>query len=249
MLAWGLVYLSIVYGVHETIERCSAPHTILILGCPVLYAAYPHIERAWTTIDPSFAAHSEGRRSYAISNFIKALLLFLYVPAAIETLLGAMWFHSWNTRHVHNLSALYCVPDFVSLFRVNRMARSTIVHHLFVVGFTVFNFTIDYTRRSVARGVVVYACFSTFAYLVNAALANRYMSLPGRRFLKLSAPALYGISLVCNWTYQLLIVWNGLQVSPAKYGIYAIAMSCLVYDDFILERWLIRNALKPNDYN
>lgn len=247
MIGWIFVYVSIELILGKAIDACSVPYAILICGCPLLHVAYPWVERTWTKIDPSFAGHADYQRQYAISNLIKALLLFFYVPAAIETLVNAVWFDEWNTRRVHNLSALYCIPDFVSLFRVARMARSTVVHHLFVVGFTILNFFVDYSTHSAARGVVVYACFSTFAYLVNAKLANRYMALPYRRFLTLAAPALYGLSLVCNWTYQILIVWKGLRVSPVKYAMYAVAVSCLVYDDVVLERWLIYNALKPVD--
>uniref|UniRef100_A0A7S4F235 Uncharacterized protein n=1 Tax=Chrysotila carterae TaxID=13221 RepID=A0A7S4F235_CHRCT len=83
----------------------------------------------------------------------------------------------WNTQRIRNLGVLYAIPDFVSLFLVSRMAFSTKLHHVCVVVFMVANLFNDYSDDGVGRALVVYAVFSTFAYLVNLLLASRFLQV------------------------------------------------------------------------
>ena len=68
---------------------------------------------------------------------------------------------------------LYAVLDFVSLLLVKRLSWSTIIHHVCVCVFNVVSISNDYAEENVCRLLVVYAVFSTFAYLVNLLLASR----------------------------------------------------------------------------
>jgi len=82
----------------------------------------------------------------------------------------------WRTTSIRNLGVLYAIPDTVSLLLVERMALTTRIHHLCVIVFMVINLFNDYSERNVWRALVVYAVFSTFAYLVNLLLASRFLA-------------------------------------------------------------------------
>ena len=103
-------------------------------------------------------------------------MLLSYTPVAARTLYLGMVNDEWRTTSIRNLGVLYAIPDTVSLLLVERMALTTRIHHLCVIVFMVINLFNDYSERNVWRALVVYAVFSTFAYLVNLLLASRFLA-------------------------------------------------------------------------
>ena len=184
---------------------------------------------------------TESRRMYTVSNLVKAFALAVYTPFAARTLWLAICDNVWDTDLIQRLSVLYAVPDFLSLLLVRRMSMPTIVHHLFVVAFTCANTQVDYTTDTVCRGIVVYACFSTFSYSVNALLGFRFIYTELSYLSALSA-AVYGTCLSINWAYQVYFVSIRFSVAPRTMLLYALSLTAIVYDDIVLFRWLIRNA-------
>jgi len=151
----------------------------------------------------------------------------------------------WENGRIRNLGVLYAIPDFVSLFLVSRMTITTKAHHVCVVIFMVYNLYTDYEELSVARALVVYGVFSTFAYLVNLLLASRFLKIGTVASLCMSlvALAVYSSCLAINWVWQTRFLSNLWWTKPS-YGIY-IYLSCIsmvVYDDVILVRWLWTNV-------
>ena len=104
-------------------------------------------------------------------------MLLSYTPVAARTLYLGMVNDEWRTTSIRNLGVLYAIPDTVSLLLVERMALTTRIHHLCVIVFMVINLFNDYSERNVWRALVVYAVFSTFAYLVNLLLASRFLAV------------------------------------------------------------------------
>lgn len=149
---------------------------------------------------------------------------------------------------------LYAVPDAVSLLVVKRMANTTKVHHVIVVFFMVVNLCITYEdEHSVSRALVVYAIFSTFAYLVNLLLASRFIPVSPSVSLgmSLTALAVYAACLMFNWAWQVKfltpLVVNRSATSELGLWTYIALILLVVRDDVVLVRWLWDNAHKKNE--
>mmetsp|Transcript_3069 Transcript_3069/g.8799 ORF Transcript_3069/g.8799 Transcript_3069/m.8799 type:complete len:351 (+) Transcript_3069:592-1644(+) len=127
-------------------------------------------------VSTSYAAIPDAKKFYVLSNLVKAAVLLSYTPVAARTLYLGMVNDEWRTTSIRNLGVLYAIPDTVSLLLVERMALTTRIHHLCVIVFMVINLFNDYSERNVWRALVVYAVFSTFAYLVNLLLASRFLA-------------------------------------------------------------------------
>ena len=99
------------------------------------------------------------------------------------------------------------------------------------------------------RALVVYAVFSTFAYLVNLLLATRFLPVSPALSLVLSslALAIYASCLAVNWGWQLRFLGRLVSAGPsplhaAAIGVYCLLISLVVRDDVVLVRWLYKNA-------
>ena len=171
-------------------------------------------------------------------------MLLSYTPVAARTLYLGMVNDEWRTTSIRNLGVLYAIPDTVSLLLVERMALTTRIHHLCVIVFMVINLFNDYSERNVWRALVVYAVFSTFAYLVNLLLASRFLAVHPSLSCWLSAGALviYTSCLAANWAWQVHYL-TGLWVDTRAYSIlaYVGVILLVVWDDVVLVKWLVGN--------
>ena len=112
-----------------------------------------HFMKAYSA---SYDAIADDKKFYVLSNLIKSAVLLAYTPSCVYTLYRAMALDEWSTPRIRNMGVLYAIPDTVSLLLVTRMAWSTRVHHLCVVGFMVVNLFVTYEEVTVARALVVY---------------------------------------------------------------------------------------------
>merc|ERR1712137_329454 len=151
---------------------------------------------------------------------------------------------NWQTTRIQNLGTLYTIPDFVSLILVRRMATTTIVHHIAVCIFNVFNVMNDYKQENICRLVVIYAIFSTFAYLVNLLLASRFLGIPKgvSKYFFLIALLIYVSCCGINWAWQLRYSYR-LFTHFFHWSIivYMSMLGMVVYDDIVLIKWLVLN--------
>ena len=198
-------------------------------------AGYRAFDRLFEAHAPTFRTLSHDKRMYAVSNATKAAALLLYTPMAALSLKRALWDDWWQTSAIHALAVLYATPDGVSLVLVRRMARTTVAHHVLVLVFAALIVAQDMDVGLWRRGVVVYACCSTFAYPVNWLLATRFFR-PSRLLRKATA-ALYVGLLAANWSWQ---VGHVLRLPAQIGGLYAASFAAIVYDDLVLCRWLLR---------
>ena len=90
------------------------------------------------------------KKKYILSNLIKSGLLFVYTPTAVYILYDTMYNDNWNNLKIKNMGSLYAIPDFVSLFMVKNMSRSTKIHHILVVIFYLSNLMNDYNKLRAA---------------------------------------------------------------------------------------------------
>lgn len=179
------------------------------------------------------------RQRYAKANLTKAVLLAAYTPWALRVLWDGVVHDAWSNQVIHRLSILYATPDAVSLFLVRRMSRTTTAHHLFVLAFVIVSLNNDYSRDNACRSIVVYACFSTFSYAVNALLGMRFVAttIPAACFD--GAAFVYAACMGLNWTFQLTYMASRLTRWTLVHG---SAISIIMVDDIVLLRWLLTRS-------
>lgn len=206
---------------------------------------------SWTRIDylqkqsTSYQKIPEDKKFYVLSNLIKSAVLASITPFALIMLHEAMVQDIWLTNKIRNLGCIYAIPDFVSMILVRRMKWTTIAHHTIVCLFNFASIHNDYAKENVCRLIVVYAIFSTFAYLVNLLLASRFLNVSPNLSFQLSIGALliYASCCAINWSWQVYYINRLYQVNPGwPLYLYCVLICFVVMDDCVLNKWLCHNA-------
>ena len=236
------------------VVSARAHFAVFAVGTYVVFSSYFVADYFLARQSTSYARIPDDKKFYVLSNLIKSAVLTAYTPQAAYLLYQAIHLDEWSTPRIRSLGVLYAIPDFVSLFLVQRMALTTKAHHVCVVIFMVINLYNDYAHENVCRALVVYAVFSTFAYLVNLLLASRFLPVKPRMSLAMSAVALvvYTSCLAINWMWQVGFVaslhsrkWaDGDAHAVGAIYAYLAAISMVVYDDVVLTKWLLANCKK-----
>jgi len=227
------------------VDGATAHLAVFAVGAYIVFSSYFVCDYVMSRRSTSYGSIPDDKKFYVLSNLIKSAVLFSYCPLAVQCLYQALVLDVWSTARIRNLSVLYAIPDFVSLFLVSRMSITTKLHHICVVLFMLHTLSTDFDEESVARALVVYAVFSTFAYLVNLLLASRFLQIgtAASLFMSIVALGLYAGCLGINWTWQVRFLWDLWWRRPSV-GIYVYCsfMSMVVYDDVVLVRWLWSNV-------
>ena len=236
------------------VVSARAHFAVFAVGTYVVFSSYFVADYFLARQSTSYARIPDDKKFYVLSNLIKSAVLTAYTPQAAYLLYQSIALDEWSTPRIRSLGVLYAIPDFVSLFLVQRMALTTKAHHICVVIFMVINLYNDYAHENVCRALVVYAVFSTFAYLVNLLLASRFLPVKPRMSLAMSAVALvvYTSCLAINWMWQVGFVaslharkWaDGDAHAVGAIYAYLAAISMVVYDDVVLTKWLLANCKK-----
>ena len=137
------------------------------VGSYMVFSSYFLVHFYLCKLSSSYKLVPEGKQFYVLSNLIKSGVLLAYCPLAVDVLWKTIVLDQWPNQRIRNLGCMYAIPDFVSLLLVRRMGWTTIIHHVCVLVFNFISVYNDYGEDNVCRLIVVYAVFSTFAYLVN----------------------------------------------------------------------------------
>lgn len=198
---------------------------------------------------PTYAALDKDRKYYILANIIKSGILAACCPYIGDIFINGLVYDNWDNNFIWNIGCVYTIPDFVSLFMVKRMARSTIIHHVCVCIFNIWSLSNNFEEENVCRAIMVYAVFSTYAYLVNFLLGTRFLIEEDvKYYLFKVALFIYVCSCAVNWSWQLhymyhltFEVYKTIHWSVAT---YAAAIALIVWDDIILMTWLHKNPKK-----
>ena len=208
----------------------------------------------WSALDPNFRnIHPPHKKVYVLANLSKAVLL------AILTLSPRYWAGSLRFYddkflgiEVKRCGVIYIATDFVALFLVPKLPKSTLFHHVTTTLMAVVVTSMDLTipgwngLLGVAKMGVLYGLFSSVAFPVNAYLALRVV-YPKAKWL----PALIHLSLCmyllcCALNWGIHIVWVFRLVSNFEFSIYSllylVATYFMVSDDIVLIKWLIKRG-------
>jgi len=242
-----IVFLGLAAFLEFYVVSTAAHLGIFVIGSYMVFSAYFVANHYMMKLSSSYASIPEDKKFYVLCNLIKSAVLLAYSPLAAKTLWIALGHGEWSTPRIRNLGVMYAIPDAVSMLLVDRMAWSTKVHHLCVVIFAFVNLFVSYEEETVGRALVVYAVFSTFAYLVNLLLASRFLPVNPKLSLVMSLLALatYSSCLAINWTWQVAFLWR-LAVEKPTIGlaVYVGLISLVVIDDCTLLQWLWRNVAR-----
>jgi len=241
VLATAFVFFSALsYFLDQFVVTAQQSVVVFLVGSYVVFTSYFTFHFYLEKYSGSYKSVESEKQFYVLSNLIKSATLLSYTPLAAVVLYNTMVNDEWDTIVIRNLGCMYCIPDFVSLFMVKKMSNTTILHHLAVCVFNAVSMFNDYGEENVCRLMVVYAVFSTFAYLVNLLLASRFLGIPKWLARYMSAGALFIYAACCgiNWTWQAYYshkLWH-----LYNWPLYAyLSLICLVvYDDLVLMKWL-----------
>jgi hypothetical protein len=218
---------------------------VFLFGSYLIFSSYFMVYYFLERFSTSFRKISQDKKFYTIGNLLKAGVLVSITPFAVYNLMLVLIYDTWESNTLRNLGCIYAIPDFVSMVVVRRMAWTTWLHHICVCLFNYFSIHNDYAQENVCRLIVVYACFSTFAYCVNMLLASRFLGVSAQvsRVLSFVALCVYVFCCAVNWVWQAHYLRHLIREND-HWTIYLyMTLICFVmWDDIVLNRWLLQNA-------
>ena len=105
------------------------------------------------------------KQHYFISNLVKGTILGIITPHSYFILYNYIFYNIWDLNEIKIMASLYASIDLVSMFQVNKMQTTTIVHHSMVQVFYIISLLcFNFDEHEISTPIVIYAIFSTFAY-------------------------------------------------------------------------------------
>ena len=107
------------------------PFIAFIVSCFAVNEAYFHAFKSMEVSSAKFCALSEARQFYVLKNLIKAYYLaVLVVIGALFAFVPIVLYGRYDNRSIRILASLYVSNDFVGLWRVEKLATTTRLHHM-----------------------------------------------------------------------------------------------------------------------
>jgi hypothetical protein len=213
-----------------------------------LYILYPLLDLILNNIKKYRIITPKHKQKYFISNLVKGILLGIFTPYSYLIFYNYIFNNIWNLSEIKLLASLYASIDLVSMFHVTKMQTTTIVHHtmvqvFYIISLLCFNFDED----RISNPIVIYAIFSTFAYMVNTYLALRLvMDEKYLKFFATISSVIYQFCCTINWSYQCYYLYFS-PINNIVKIIYSIVIISIVSDDIVLIKFLNKNSyLKTN---
>ena len=185
-----------------------------------------------------YATLEEHRRLYVQKNLIKSGVLALLLPPTVIMVVYPIWqADTWYTNTIQFFAAVYGSNDFVGLLCVDKLPKTTRIHHMISTFLVLTSFSMDFQTSPIAQSMLVYTFFAASSYIVNFHLAIRWFSPKyDQRWLRYVAGAIYALSCGLSWSWQLWWIWN--TTLEWYHFVYIGLMMWIVRDDIILMRWL-----------
>lgn len=234
---------NIIYSEHHYI--------IYSTGFCILYITYFIVDNMLKKTNNKYRNLDKNKQFYIVSNILKSLLLGTITPFAAMVLYQTMCLDHWNNNLIKNIGIIYAIPDGVSLTLVRKMDMTTKIHHTIVCIFNIISINNNYEEDNIVRCMVIYACFSCFAFIVNLLLGVRFLHDSKRIGIIMAKASLYIYMTCCliNWA------WHGKYVhtlvNKCDGGLcqitipsYCAMIMMLAWDDIKLNKWLYKESYK-----
>jgi hypothetical protein len=140
---------------------------------------------------------------------------------------------------MHICGLYYSSNDFVALFTVKKLSKTTINHHKVTVFLSFLALNIDYSNSSLGRMLFIYTLSSSYAFIVNYYLGSRFLHQRNALTnMKKVARNVYGLTLFCNWNWHIIWSFINYNLLGIQHLIYFFVMYFVVKDDIVLFTWL-----------
>jgi hypothetical protein len=184
------------------------------------------------------------RQLYIQKNIVKSVILcILFIFASITILPSIINHDQWNSYLIHRIAALYGANDILGLLIVDKLPKTTKLHHQVSTIFVICAFNLDFQVSSVAQALLVYTFASASAYIVNCHLAMRLFA-PKHIVNKsrLFSALIYTCSCSICWCWH---IWWWFTIDKSLIHIaYILLLYWIIRDDIILMQWLCKDINK-----
>ena len=216
-------------------------------------------KHAWNGLDPRFRSiNPPHKKIYVVANITKAILLAMLALSPRYWSGTSRFYHDqFQGIEVKRCGIIYISTDFVSLFLVSKLPKSTLIHHITTSILAVLVISINLKMPGwngllgVAKMGILYGLFSSAAFPVNAYLAFRVVYPRAKWIPTLIYISLCTYILCCTLNWSLHLVWLYRVVCQREFSIfpllYLIAVYFMVKDDIVLIKWLIKGITHVND--
>lgn len=222
--------------------------SIYIIGAIIFHWSYFIVDKLLNNFNENYKKLEYDKKMYVVSNINKSVVLSGITPIAGTILYDSLYTGSWNNNLIKNMGIFYSIPDTVSLLVVNKMDLTTKIHHTVVVLFNFNSIYNDYNENNIFRCMLVYACFSAFAFIVNFQLGSRFLHKNNKinKNLSIASFLIYSTCCLINWTYHyytLMEQWNMCyDYECYKIMLYLSMISTIAIDDLKLMSWLFNKS-------
>ncbi len=201
-----------------------------------IYHAYELVHDYLLAGSPEYTVLTEVRQYYVIKNLIKGYYLaFLVFMATVIVLPSVIFFDSYNNLNIRVIASMYVSNDFVGLFRVQKLATATRLHHTASILLLVLAWRADFQNTPTAQMLFFYCYLSALSFPVNLYLGMRFCVKDDPKTLRFVAKYSYACCCCLNWILQ--CIWFDFSVESYC---YVVLLMAIVYDDIVLLRWLWR---------
>ena len=213
----------------------------------------------WNNYDSSFRSVTPSHKQlYVMANLAKAILLGI-LAISPRYWAGSLRFYSdkFQGVEIKRCGIIYIVTDFVALFLVPRLPRSTLMHHVTTSVMAVVVTCMELRMPGwsgflgVAKMGVLYGLFSSAAFPVNIYLALRVVYPDARWMPILVHVSLWTYILCCILNWGIHIVWVFRLASQWQFSVisllYLVAVYFMVNDDIVLLSWLVKRLRRKNN--
>ena len=200
------------------------------------YAAYPALTSAFSRCSSAFQQLDNDKQAYVVSNTLKASVLCGLCVAHTGRLYNIVNYGVWDSVPLSTCAPWYAALDVVSLLRVQKMMRSTFVHHVLVGLCGIYVTTFPVEEATLPGHICVYALFSSLAFFVNGFLALRHVVDRDLRPVARTCGIGYAGVCAAHWSFHARSIWQ----FPTQLCILPVLFGGFVYDDLVLMRWLMQ---------
>lgn len=203
---------------------------------------YVFVDQWLTPKNPKYKTLPRFRKMYIQKNFIKSFILaFLTIYSAFKVVIPIAKNDVWDSWTIHRLAAIYVANDFTGLVCVDKLPKTTQIHHIITTILVFVSWSIDFQTSDIGQAMFVYTTASSAAYIVNLHLAVRWLwPRNALRWLRGISGIIYVLTCGISWSWH---IWWAFTRAHFNLGhvFYFLLLGWIVRDDIILMQWLTKD--------
>jgi uncharacterized membrane protein (Fun14 family) len=195
---------------------------------------------------PSFnKINPDHKKMYVVKNFVKSFTLAglcMVIPFVLKNIFTG----EFDIYFFKRCAMYYIINDVMGLLMVRKLPRTTIIHHTTT---TLCGLMTQFKQNSdmdIITLIIIYATFSSTAFIVNFYLGYRIFSdnLKRKHVLSILSFWIYFVSCIINWFIQVYLAIQLFSISFPQFSLYMAFFISVARDDVILMKWLYDDHIK-----